>query len=234
MYNLLQAPLALAAGTLTILSPCVLPMLPILLGTGAGRPSGTRPVFVLAGFVTAFCALGMLLALASSAATFTSEAVRTAAIAALLISGLLRIWPRAYEWLTSRIDNPFQRCLGAGAPAAPGKAGGFLLGVSLGAVWTPCAGPVLASILALVAQAHDIGWSAMLLALYALGAAVPMLAVAYGGQFATSRLRVLSSRSHRVQQLFGLLVALTAIAIYFHLDVQFTSWLLSTSQSKGM
>ncbi|GGC64236.1 cytochrome c biogenesis CcdA family protein [Undibacterium terreum] len=234
MHNLIEAPLALAAGILTIMSPCVLPMLPILLGTSAGRPAGARPVFVLAGFVAAFCALGMLLAFASNFATFTHEALRTVAIVALLLSGLMRIWPRPYDLLIAKIGNPFERFSKPGSEAAPSNAGGFFLGISLGAVWTPCAGPVLASILALVAQAQDVGWAASLLVLYAVGAAVPMLAVAYGGQLVTGRLRYLSINGHRIQQLFGVLVVLTAVAIYFQYDVLFSSWLLSSHSLKGL
>ena len=233
MQQLFQAPLALAAGTLTIISPCVLPMLPILLGTSAGRPAGARPVFVLAGFVLAFCGLGILLAIASDAAALTHEALRSVAIAALLLTGLMRIWPRPYDALVARIRAAIDGQRKPGAPPAPTLAGGFLLGVSLGAIWTPCAGPVLASILALVAQAQDIGWSAALLALYALGAAVPMLALAYGGQFAAGRLRFMARNGQRVQQLFGALVVLTALAIYFQYDVLASSWLLAHNPLKG-
>lgn len=233
MTNLIEAPLALAAGALTVLSPCVLPMLPILFGTGAGRPGGKRPLFVLAGFISTFAALGMLLAIASNAATVTSESLRTLALSALLAAGLLRIWPRAYDWLIARIGNPFERFTSLGATNG-GNAGGFLLGVTLGAVWTPCAGPVLASILALVAQSKALGWSALLLALYALGAAVPMLGMAYGGQAGVQRLRWLSQHGELLQRGFGVLVVITAIAMYFHLDVQFSAWLLGAYQLKGL
>lgn len=237
MHHLLEAPLALAAGTLTILSPCVLPMLPILLGTSAGKPSGARPVFVLAGFVLAFCGLGMLLAIASDAAALTHEALRSVAIGALLVTGLMRIWPRPYDVLVARLRTAAERLFAGrrkpGQAPAPTLVGGFVLGVSLGAIWTPCAGPVLASILALVAQAQDIGWSAALLALYALGAAVPMLALAYGGQFAAARLRVMAHNGQRIGQLFGALVVLTAVAIYFQYDVLFSSWLLANNPLKG-
>ncbi len=232
MHSLIEAPLALAAGTLTILSPCILPMLPILLGTSAGHASRARPVFVLGGFVVAFSALGMLLAFASSAAGLTHATLRTAAIAALLVCGLMRIWPRPYEWLIAKIAHPFQRSTRPAAPAAPTNVGGFLLGLTLGAVWTPCAGPVLASILALVAQAQDLGWAAVLLALYAIGAAVPMLTLAYAGQLASGRLRYVAVHGQRLQQLFGVLLVLTALAIYFQYDVLFSSWLLSSTPPK--
>jgi cytochrome c-type biogenesis protein len=233
MPNLIEAPLALAAGALTVLSPCVLPMLPILFGTGAGSATGKRHLFVLAGFVSAFSALGMLLAVVSNSATVASDTMRTLALAILLASGLLRIWPGAYDRLMARFGNPLQR-FSSPVLTADGNVGGFLLGVSLGAVWTPCAGPVLASILALVAQSQALAWSALLLALYAFGAAVPMLGMAYGGQAGVRRLRWLSRHGQGLQRGFGLLIALTAIAMYFHLDVQFSAWLLGPYQLKGL
>ncbi|KLU26861.1 cytochrome C biogenesis protein, partial [Caballeronia mineralivorans PML1(12)] len=114
-----------------------------------------------------------------------------------------------------------------GAPASTGNAGGFVLGMSLGAVWTPCAGPVLASILVLVVKAQDLHWSGLLLALYAIGAAIPMLAIIYGGQFITRRVRVLARHTHRIQQVFGVLVMLTALAIYLQYDVLAYAWIAS-------
>ncbi|WP_368734835.1 cytochrome c biogenesis CcdA family protein, partial [Klebsiella pneumoniae] len=70
-------------------------------------------------------------------------------------------------------------------------------------VWTPCAGPVLGSILTLVATSRNLGWAGTLLVAYAIGAAIPMLAIAYGGQAATTRVRSLARISPRLQQGFG-------------------------------
>jgi cytochrome c biogenesis protein CcdA len=78
---------------------------------------------------------------------------------------------------------------------------------------------VLASILVLVVKAQDLGWSALLLGLYAVGAAIPMLAIIYGGQYMTQRVRLVSRHAYRLQQVFGVLVMLTALAIYLQYDV---------------
>lgn len=229
MYNLLETPLALLAGVATIASPCVLPVMPILLGSaagsagtgdGRGRTRNTRPLYIIAGFIITFACFAMLLGAVSSAVHAAQEALRNTAIALLAISGLLRLWPRPYDWLVARLGQALPG-MGSGAGGGPreGNAGGFVLGMSLGAVWTPCAGPVLASILALVVRSQDLGWSALLVTLYAIGAAIPMLGILYGGQYATAKVRFVARHAGRLQQVFGVLVIATAAAIYLQYDI---------------
>lgn len=225
MTNLIEAPLALLAGVLTIASPCVLPILPIVLGTALTRASRVRPLFIVAGFVLTFAALGMLLASVSQSVAIAHDTLRTVAIVVLTLAGLSMLWRRPYEWLIARMSGPLNRIGASGGNAGSGNLGGFLLGMSLGAVWTPCAGPVLASILVLVAKAQDVGWSAVLLFLYAVGAGIPMLLIAYGGQFMTSRVRVVMRHTQRLQQVFGVLIVLTAGAIYLQYDILVYAWL---------
>jgi cytochrome c biogenesis protein CcdA len=225
MHSTLETPLALLAGLLTIASPCVLPVMPILLGTSVDQPSRTRPLFIVAGFIVTFASFALLLGAVSSTVHVAQQVLRNTGIALLALSGLMRIWPRPYDWLVAQLQAPLA-AIGAaispgGSAAQPGSgnAGGFVLGMSLGAVWTPCAGPVLASILVLVVKAQDLGWSALLLTLYAIGAAIPMLAIIYGGHYVTRHVRVVSRHAQRLQQVFGVLVVLTALAIYLQYDV---------------
>jgi cytochrome c biogenesis protein CcdA len=228
MNNLIEAPLALLAGVLTIASPCVLPILPIVLGTAiTTRASRLRPLFIVLGFVLTFASLGMLLASVSHSIAAAHETLRLAAIVMLALSGLAMLWRRPYDWLIARLRGPLGRVGSRAGNADSGNLGGFVLGMSLGAVWTPCAGPVLASILVLVAKAQEVGWSALLLALYAIGAGIPMLAIAYGGQFMTTRVRLVARHAQRLQQIFGALIVLTAFAIYFQYDVLIYAWILN-------
>jgi len=238
MHNLIETPLALLAGLLTIASPCVLPVLPILLGTAISpsgeAPSRTRPLFIIAGFILSFSAFAMLLGAVSSSIHIAQEFLRNIAIALLALTGLLRLWPRPYEWLVAQLRIPLQRLGSVSPEPRPSSTGGFILGMSLGAVWTPCAGPVLASILVLVVKAQDLGWSSLLLLMYAIGAALPMLAILYGGQYMSSQVRVIARYSERLQQLFGVLVIVTACAIYLQYDVLVTVWLSSLFSSHSL
>ncbi|EDZ98469.1 cytochrome c biogenesis protein transmembrane region [Burkholderia sp. H160] len=222
MHSTLETPLALLAGLLTIASPCVLPVMPILLGTSVEQPSRTRPLFIIAGFILTFASFALLLGAVSSTVHVAQQVLRNTGIALLALSGLLRIWPRPYDWLVAQLQGPLDRIgavIAPGTQPGSGNAGGFVLGMSLGAVWTPCAGPVLASILVLVVKAQDLGWSALLLTLYAIGAAIPMLAIIYGGHYVTRHVRVVARHAERLQQVFGVLVMLTALAIYLQYDV---------------
>jgi cytochrome c biogenesis protein CcdA len=223
--DFIDPPLALLAGVLTIASPCVLPLLPVVLGTSVDRGGRARPLFIVSGFVLAFAALGVALSLLSQSAAFAHEAVRGASTALLALFGLLRIWPRPYDWLAARLGGSLQRLTLPSGGDLGGNAGGFVLGMSLGAVWTPCAGPVLASILILVAKAQDIAHSGVLLLLFAIGAGIPMLGIAYGGRFIAARVRRIARYSGRLQQGFGVLLILTAAAIHFQYDVLAYAWI---------
>ncbi len=228
MHNLIEAPIALLAGVLTIASPCVLPILPIVLGTSMQRSGGasrTRPIFIVLGFVLAFAALGMLLASVSQSASIAQDTLRLAGVAMLALTGLSMLWRRPYDWLMENLNERISSLGARAGNTGSGNLGGFVLGMSLGAVWTPCAGPVLASILVLVAKAQDLGWSAGLLMLYAIGAGIPMLAIAYGGQFMTVRVRFAANYAERLQKIFGLLIILTACAIYFQYDTLIYAWI---------
>ncbi|UWU92243.1 cytochrome c biogenesis CcdA family protein [Bradyrhizobium sp. CB1015] len=215
---------ALLAGLLTIAAPCTLPMLPILLGASIGRAGRLRPAMIALGFVVSFSAVALALGAITRAFDFDPNVLREAASILLLGFGLLLLWPAPFEWLSIRI-NGWLDLGNAGATQREGAFGGLILGTTLGLVWTPCAGPVLGSILTLVATSKNLGWAGTLLVAYAIGAAIPMLGIAYGGQAATTRVRSLARISPRLQQGFGVVVIGFAIAAYFQYDTLIVAWL---------
>ena len=210
--------LAALAGVLTIASPCVLPVLPMVLSASSDEASALRPVAIALGFVLAFSALGVAFGALSSSLAWAQDAVRTVAIVILLLSGLARLWPSVFERLVAPFGGIIDRFAGVASRTGTGLAGGFVLGMTLGVVWTPCAGPTLASILALVAKAQDLGRAGVLLALFSAGAAIPLLVIAYGGRYVTAQVRKVSRYAQRLQQVFGAAVVVTAIAMLFQVD----------------
>lgn len=221
---MLELPFAILAGVLTIAAPCTLPMLPILLGASIGRSSHLRPAMIALGFVASFSAVALLLGALTRLFDFDPNVLREAAAILLLGFGLLMLWPAPFEWLSIRLNGWLN--LGAtGGVQSEGAFGGLVLGTTLGLVWTPCAGPVLGSILTLVATSKNLAWAGTLLVAYAIGAAIPMLAIAYGGQAATTRVRSLARISPRLQQGFGVIVIAFALAAYFQYDTLIVAWL---------
>jgi cytochrome c-type biogenesis protein len=218
MLNLV---LALLAGVITIAAPCTLPMLPILLGASVGQTSKARPVMIAAGFVLSFSVVALALSAITRVFDFDPNVLRSAAAILLAGFGLLMLWPAPFERLMSHLSG----FTGVSVAANQGVLGGFVLGTTLGLVWTPCAGPVLGSILTVIATSKDTAWASTLLVSYAIGAAIPMLAIAYGGQAVTTRVRSFVRIAPRLQQGFGVVVIGFAALSYFQYDTLIVAWL---------
>ena len=218
MLNLV---LALLAGVVTVAAPCTLPMLPILLGASVGQTSKARPAMIAAGFVMSFSLVALALGAITRVFDFDPNTLRTAASILLVGFGLLMIWPAPFEWLSSRTGG----FASGGVASSQGVIGGFVLGTTLGLVWTPCAGPVLGSILTVIATSKDTAWASLLLVVYAVGAALPMLLIAHGGQAITSRVRGMARIAPKLQQGFGIVVIAFAVASYFQYDTLIVAWL---------
>ena len=218
MLNLV---LALLAGIVTVAAPCTLP---ILLGASVGQTGRLRPAMIALGFVVSFSAAALLLSAITEIFDFDPNALRTGAAILLLGFGLLMVWPAPFGWLTIRLNGLTDAAAGDAA-SGRGNMGGFVLGTTLGLVWTPCAGPVLGSILTVVATSRDTASASALLVVYAIGAAIPMLAIAYGGQAVTTRVRSIARISPRLQQGFGVVVIAFAVLSYFQYDTVIVAWL---------
>ena len=167
---LLLLGVAFVAGVVTAISPCVLPVLPIVLAGGA-TGGARRPYAIVAGLVASFTVFTLSAAALLSTLGLPDDLLRTLAIAAVVVVGLSLVWPR----LGDLLGRPFH----ALARRRPGDAGGgFLLGVSLGLLFTPCAGPVIGAV-ATVAATQSVTVEAVLITLaYGLGAGVVLLGVA--------------------------------------------------------
>ncbi len=174
--------LSFIAGALTSLSPCVLPLIPILVGSALQEhPAG--PLALTFGLALSFAGLGVALASVGFLIGIDADAIRTAAAVVMAGFGVILLSASLQERFV-RAGAPLISRAGA-ALAAPGPAGlpgQFALGILLGFVWAPCAGPTLGAAVGFAASSGTAPRAAVMMTLFGLGAATPILALAYASR----------------------------------------------------
>ncbi|MBK9064356.1 MAG: cytochrome c biogenesis protein CcdA [Acidobacteria bacterium] len=199
-FSLANAAFAVGAGLASTVSPCVLPVLPIVM---AGRPGEhrLRPLAIVAGLMSTFFAMGILSSLFG--AVVGPLLVRLEKPVAILI-GVIGL-------LVLADVNPFKRLkVGIAPERKRGLWSGSVLGASLGLVWIPCVGPFLSAVLAMVAARARLGEGMALLGFYSVGFALPMLVAGYAAQAFREKTAFLRSRPVLVRVASGgLLVGLS-------------------------
>lgn len=221
---------AFLAGIVTILSPCILPVLPIILSSSVSGGK-KKPLGVITGFVASFTFFTLFLSALVKATGIPADSLRLISVVVIFLFGLALVLPQFQLWveklfakLSSLVPNNSRK---------NGFSGGLLVGVSLGLIWTPCVGPILAAVISL-AVAGSVTSSALLITLaYALGTALPMLLILYGGQQLLKKVPWLLRNSARIQKGFGVLMMITAVTIFLNWDRKFQTWVLTTFPSYG-
>jgi len=221
--------IAFLAGIVTAISPCVYPVLPIIFAGGAsgGR---RRPYAIIAGLVVTFILSLLFVGWLLDRLGLSADFLRKVSIGFLLLFAATLVIPP----LARAIERPLVRF--SRRPSGD-LGGGFLLGASLGLLFVPCGGPVLGFITTQTASLAG-GRRVGLAIAYALGAAVPMLLLALGGQRAAGRIRALSLQSPAARAVLGGVMALSALLIAFNVDKtlqtkigDYTPWLQKAERS---
>ncbi len=167
--------LAFLAGILSVLSPCVLPLLPLVLGAAASEHR-LGPAALAAGLALSFVAIGLFVATVGFAIGLDAGVFRTGAAVMLILVGLVLMVPVAQTRLAvaaGPVSNWTESRFGGFSTS--GLLGQFGVGVLLWAVWSPCVGPTLGAASLLASQGHDLGAVALTMLLFGLGAALPLL-----------------------------------------------------------
>ncbi len=209
---------AIVAGILTILAPCTLPVVPLILGAAAadGRQ---RVAGLLLGFGLTFVGVTVLLASALAAAGLTTGTLRLAGAFVLGAAGLSLALP----WVGARLD----RFLGplarggtrlAGRSAGSGLGGGLVLGGAIGLIWAPCVGPIMAAVIAVAVSRGPSVETVAIAGAYVAGAAIPLGLIAGRGRRAT-RSRGVAAAGGRLQRSFGIAMVLSALLVVSGLDL---------------
>ena len=211
--------LAFLAGGLTVLSPCILPILPALLSASASSRNPHRPFWIVLGLCLSFALFSTIFALFKNFLGLSNEALRGTALVILTFFGITLLFPRLWEKVGSNISTFAQKLpIVSSLSGESGPMGTIVLGAALGLVWAPCAGPVLGIILTLATAQSTFLSTFILMGGYAIGASIPMLLIGYGGQRLTQkvlRFRVLGAVAPKV---LGVLTLGTVLGLYFNLD----------------
>jgi len=215
------------AGMATVITPCVLPILPAVLSGSVG--SRLRPIAIVTGMSITFTLMGIVFS-ALVSLSFFADYLRWFSIFFIIGMGAVLFdddFNQMYLKISSSITNsarqnmPFLGKVESKAPKE-GLLGGLFLGMSLGVLWLPCVGPILGSVFAFVADSSASTGSLLhgtvLLLVYSVGVSIPMLIIAYSGKSISSQVSWFVKRGHFFKKLSGLVLILVGLMMLFGID----------------
>lgn len=214
--GLVALALAFVAGLLTALSPCVLPLLPLVMGSAARNRYG--PTALAAGFVTTFTVIGVLLASVGTALGLSDTIVRSISAALLVAAGGVMISHRLQDAMGRWLSPLASASAKLSARADQGISAQFFIGALLGGVWSPCVGPTLGAALGLATRSETLAHAAAIMAAFGLGSATFLLAAGYASRAVMGqRLRLLQvGESGRL--VFGIVLLLVGASVASGVD----------------
>ncbi len=223
--ELASIPLALLAGIVGVLSPCVWPLVPVIMSSAAN--SGRfGPLFLALGLATSFAVAGTFLTLILLNIGLDPDAFRYVAAAMLILVAIMLlsslVGDRVSFWL-SRLTSRFN--LPAGGQDSP--AGQFGIGALLGLVWLPCIGPTLGAAIALASMGQDLGLAFMVMLAFGIGTAASLLAAAWISTSVLKKMRPgLLSKGQTGKRLLGWLLLILGLIVMTGLDKVIETWAL--------
>ncbi len=195
--SLTSLAMAMLAGLASIASPCVLPVVPIIV-TGTEQDHKWRPLLIVTGLSASFMLMGAITSLFGGAIAGVMPLLEKIAGGVIILFGVLMLLDiNLFKRVTlfNRIQTSSQ-----------GRWSGLLMGLTLGLVWIPCVGPMLSGVLALVATDGKLSTGLLLLAFYSLGFAIPMLLAGYASQSIRQRIKMINSHPLAIRLVSGVLL----------------------------
>ncbi|MBU2534290.1 MAG: cytochrome c biogenesis CcdA family protein [Alphaproteobacteria bacterium] len=220
--------LGYGAGLLTLINPCVLPVLPIILGS-AVREERLGPVALAAGLSSAFVVIGVLVAAVGPAIGLTADLMAQIAAVAMIGFGLILMVPALnlrFAAATAGISG--QAYQQREATEGQGLAGHFFGGMLLGAAWSPCIGPTLGGAISLASQGQSLAWAAAIMLSFALGTSTVIIALAYGTREAiASRQESFRRIAANSKWVMAIALIVVGLGILFGVHHLIEAWALS-------
>jgi cytochrome c biogenesis protein CcdA/thiol-disulfide isomerase/thioredoxin len=208
--------IAFVSGLVTILAPCIWPLLPIILSSSVGGGKG-KAFGITLGIMASFAFFTLTISSLVMLFHFDPNVLRLLAVVVIGFLGLTLAVPALSLRLEALVSR-FTGKLGGRFAERGGFLGGLVTGIALGVVWTPCAGPILATI-ATLAATSAVNFQIVLVTLvYVLGVGIPLFFFALGGSWFFAKSRFVNKFTGRIQQVFGIIMILTALAIYTNYD----------------
>ncbi len=221
---------AFVAGTLTVLSPCVLPVLPLILGAAASQ-GRTGPVFLALGLTVSFVTIGLFVALFGFAIGLDEGVFRQIAALLMIVVGVVLLMP-ALQIRLATAGGPLSGWINdrfAGG-SETGNGGPFGLGLLMGAIWAPCVGPTLGAASVMAAQGENLLQVTLTMILFGIGSALPLLLLGLLSREALMRWRgKMLSLGGGLKSALGVLLVVSGFLVLSGYDKQAESYLVNTS-----
>lgn len=206
---------AFISGFFTILAPCIWPLLPIILSTSLSPDGGhRRPLGITVGIMVSFAAFTLTISYIVSLFHINPDVFRIIGAGVIAVLGLALIIPAFNQLLEVGVSKLTGRIRPSGTPVSGGFGSGFITGLSLGLVWSPCAGPILATIATLAATQSVTFQVVLVTVAYVFGMGIPLFIFAYAGRRFVHKSRSISPYTGRLQQAIGIVMIITAIGMY--------------------
>ncbi len=218
---------AYLAGLLTLINPCVLPVLPIVL-VSALNADRLGPVALAAGMSVSFVTFGVLVTAFGASIGLTQDTLSQIGAVMMVLFGLVLLVPafsRRFELATAGVagsaDARMSQLDGAGLR------GQFIGGLLLGAVWSPCIGPTLGGAIALASQGQNLGYVTLIMVFFALGVSSIIIGLGMGAREAIrKRANVLRALAERSKPILGVTFVTVGLMLYFKIHHIIDAWAL--------
>ncbi|MEX0284958.1 MAG: cytochrome c biogenesis CcdA family protein [Paracoccaceae bacterium] len=220
---------AYIAGLLTLINPCVLPVLPIVL-VGALQADRRGPLALAAGMSLAFVGFGMFVATVGYSVGLDAETLGLIGAVMMILFGVILLVPalgQRFELATAGFASAADAQIGSGANS--GLRGQFLGGALLGAVWSPCIGPTLGGAIALASAGQSLGWAFLIMVFFSLGVSTLIVGIGMGAQSAIrTRANALRGLAQRSKPIMGVVFIAVGVMLLSGVHHMIEAWAVET------
>jgi cytochrome c-type biogenesis protein len=223
-----QLSLSFLAGLLTTLSPCVLPILPMLMG-GAVRKNKKAPLFMVIGLAVSFVAVGFTISRFGTILGLDNDQIRNGSATVLILLSVVFFSKKIQDFISTKMVSVASIGASAGGQLKEESAFDSLaIGALLGVVWSPCVGPTLGVAVSIAGQEGQALQALTIMSVYAFGAALPMLAISYGlkSLFLKYKKQILKL-SENSKKIFGVVLLISGLLILSGVDKKIETYLLN-------